>query len=143
MTLPTQTAAVQMPPLPVQSYDALGFGHTDFALQRYAQAYAAQQTALIEAKLAKANDTLQFVERWANHHGTKAHMTAEQALGCIQHYPSIVEITRSYSNGKVPETRNPWAELAAAEMKIVDLQVAALALVAKVADLIAPNKVLI
>lgn len=64
-------------------------------------------------------DDLQFVERWANHHGAKPHMTAQEALSCIQHYPGIVEITRSYADGKVPETRNPWAERDAA-MKEID-----------------------
>lgn len=53
---------------------------------------------------------LQFVERWAVHHGTKPHMTAEQALSIIQHYPPISDITKSYSDGKTPDTPNPWAE---------------------------------
>ena len=79
-------------------------------------AYAQQHAAAIKSQLEAANaeierlkDDLQFVERWANHHGTKPHMTAEQALGMIQHYPGIVKITRSYSNGKVPETYDPYA----------------------------------
>lgn len=39
----------------------------------------------LRSELEAAKDVLQFVERWANHHGAKPHMTAEQALGCIQH----------------------------------------------------------
>ena len=116
-----KSVALQMPPLPdhdrswVNGKDekgnlAYGVAHSDASLQNYAQAYA----ELLRSELEEANDTLKFVERWANHHGAKPHMTAEQALGCIQHYPGIVAITRSYSNGKVPETRNPLAELEAA-----------------------------
>jgi len=65
--------------------------------------------------IAAAQEDLQFVERWANHHGVKPTCTAEAALSIIQHYPPILAITRSYADGKVPETRNPWAELQEAQ----------------------------
>lgn len=65
--------------------------------------------------LAAAQEALKFVERWANHHGVKPTCTAEAALSIIQHYPPILAITRSYADGKVPETRNPWAELKEAQ----------------------------
>lgn len=67
----------------------------------------------IRRELAEARADLQFVERWANHHGAKPSCTAEEALSVIQHYPPIKAITESYEDGKVPDTRNPWAELAA------------------------------
>lgn len=63
---------------------------------------------------AEARDALQFVERWANYHGVKPTCTAKAALSAIQHYPPIREITESYKDGKIPETRNPWEELSAA-----------------------------
>jgi len=69
----------------------------------------------LQRDLAAAQEDLQFVERWANHHGVKPTCTAEAALSIIQHYPPILAITRSYADGKVPETRNPWAELQEAQ----------------------------
>jgi FtsZ-binding cell division protein ZapB len=54
--------------------------------------------------------TLNYVERWANHHSVKPRMTAVEALSCIQHYPRILDITRGYADGKVPTTPNPFAE---------------------------------
>jgi hypothetical protein len=70
-----------------------------------------RRLAPMEAELKKAKDALQFVERWANHHGTKPHVTPQEALSCIQHYPSIEEITKSYADGVVPNTSDPFAEL--------------------------------
>ena len=69
----------------------------------------------LRTDLAAAQEALKFVERWANHHGVKPTCTAEAALSIIQHYPPILAITRSYADGKVPETRNPWAELKEAQ----------------------------
>lgn len=70
------------------------------------------QTA-IEA-LVKERDTLKadlvFVERWANHHGQKSCHSAESILGVIQHYPTIRAITKSYADGVVPSTPDPYAE---------------------------------
>jgi len=59
-----------------------------------------------EIELLKSH--LQFVERWVNHHGTKPNVTAKEALSVIQHYPPIKQITRSYEDGLVPDTPNPF-----------------------------------
>jgi hypothetical protein len=64
------------------------------------------------AEIEKLKDDLQFVERWAVHHGTKSHVTPENVLSVIQHYPAITTITESYTDGKVPDTFNPYAEIA-------------------------------
>lgn len=66
----------------------------------------------LRAEIASLTKHLQFVERWVNHHGAKPHMTAQEALSCIQHYPPIAAITKGYADGKVPETPNPYAEIA-------------------------------
>lgn len=73
--------------------------------------------SVITRELAEARKTLQFVERWANHHGVKPHVTPAEALGVIQHHPDILEITDSYADGKRPTTRNPYAELAEAKAR--------------------------
>ncbi len=52
-----------------------------------------------------------FVERWANHHGAKACHSAESVLNVIQHYPAIHAITKSYKDGVVPDTFDPYAEI--------------------------------
>ena len=64
-----------------------------------------------EAEIERLKDDLQFVERWANHHGQKPHVTAQEALSCIQHYPPIRAITKSYSDGKVPTTYDSYSEI--------------------------------
>lgn len=64
----------------------------------------------IKAQRDKSLRHMMFVERWANHHGQKAHMTAQEALSCIQHYPPILAITRSYADGKVPCTPDPYMQ---------------------------------
>ena len=66
-----------------------------------------------DAEIERLKDALTFVERWANHHAQKPHVTAAEALSCIQHYPEIEAITESYADGKVPETRDPYAEITA------------------------------
>lgn len=71
-----------------------------------------QTLASKDAEIAGLKEDLQFVERQANHHGQKPHVTANEALSCIQHYPAILAITRSYVDGKVPKTYNPYAEIA-------------------------------
>lgn len=70
---------------------------------------------IVQAITTELRDTLAFCERWASHHGTKAHVTAEQALSVIQHHPGIVAITRSYADGKVPQTFDPYARIAELE----------------------------
>lgn len=79
------------------------------ALQSKVESLSAEVERL-RAQLAKLKDDLAFVERWAVHHGTKPHMTAKEALSCIQHYPAIKAITKSYVDGKLPETCDPFAE---------------------------------
>lgn len=72
----------------------------------------------VQGETETLRDHLCFVERWANHHGQKPHVTAQEALGVIQHYPPISKITKSYADGKLPETRNPYAELEAEQAKV-------------------------
>ena len=74
-----------------------------------------QQQTEIEAM----RETLEFVERWAVHHASKPHMTAELALGSIQHHPEIRAITERYSDGKRPDTFDPYARIAEMEEKLV------------------------
>lgn len=72
-------------------------------------AILAENAQLKESNKSMAQ-TLNYVERWANHHAVKPRMTAVEALSCIQHYPRILDITRGYADGKVPATPNPFAE---------------------------------
>lgn len=69
----------------------------------------------LRTQLAQAQEHLSFIERWAVHHGTKPHMTPEEALSVIQHYPPINAITKGYADGKTPDTPNPWEQLAQAQ----------------------------
>lgn len=96
-------------------------GHVSEAAAERAEDYAFEAernlrdaiTSVLAAKqeeVDKVTEHLQFVERWANHHGQKPHTTPQEALSCIQHYPPILAITRGYADGKVPETHNPYAE---------------------------------
>jgi hypothetical protein len=79
-------------------------------LYRELRAHAAAVSADLAADNARLREALEFVERWANHHGAKPHTTPQEALSVIQHYPPIVQITKGYKDGKVPNTPNPWAE---------------------------------
>jgi hypothetical protein len=85
-------------------------------IKGYLRARTEQATEITELK-----DDLQFVERWAVHHGTKPHMTPENALSVIQHYPPIRAITKSYVDGKVPNTFDPYAQIAALKAQIAEL----------------------
>lgn len=69
-------------------------------------------------RIAKLEKHLQFVERWANHHGAKPHTTAKEALSVIQHYPPITAITRGYADGVVPDTFDPYARIAELEAQV-------------------------
>lgn len=91
-----------------------GFRHVVDALKAENEAQA--------KRIAELEEDLQFVERWANHHGTKPNVTAQEALSCIQHYPSIAAITESYKDGVIPNTRNPYAEIEAQAKRIVLLE---------------------
>jgi hypothetical protein len=80
--------------------------------------------AAIEALVQERDELkadLVFVERWANHHGQKSCHSAESILGVIQHYPTIRAITKSYADGVVPDTSDPYAERdkLAAENKVL------------------------
>jgi len=74
------------------------------------------------AALEQAQRTLKFVERAANHHAQHPKISEREALSMIQHYPSIVQITKSYADGVIPDTRNPWAELEQAQSRIAELE---------------------
>ena len=89
-----------------------------------------------DAEIAELMDVMAFIERWANHHAPK-YMNAEQALSVIQHHPSIKAITRKYSDGKVPETHDPYAENAALKAENLGYAKALLDLEAEVARLTA------
>lgn len=78
---------------------------------------SAEEIAALKARVEELTDALQFVERWAVHHGAKACTTAESALGVIQHYPPIAEITASYADGKTPDTFNPFAQIEELELE--------------------------
>jgi len=75
------------------------------------QQHREQTVQELLAEIERQREHLQFVERWVNHHGQKPNTTPREVLSMIQHYPPIVEITRSYADGRVPETPNPWAEI--------------------------------
>ena len=75
-----------------------------------------------DQRIAELEMQLQFVERWANHHGVKPHMTAESTLGIIQHYPPIKAITKAYIDGKVPETPDPWERITELEAELLALR---------------------
>ena len=80
------------------------------------------QTQPEALRIAELEKHLKFVERWAVHHGTKPHMTAEAALGIIQHYPAIVIITDSYTDSERPDTFDPYARIAELERELSQLQ---------------------
>ncbi len=82
-------------------------------------------TASVQSDQRAENDLLRkhlrFVERWANHHGGKPNITPAEVLSTIQHYPPIKEITRSYADGVVPATFDPWARVAELEGALRDV----------------------
>jgi len=73
-------------------------------------------------RIAELEEDLQFVERWANHHAAHPNISAKEALSVIQHYPSIEEVTKSYKDGVIPNTRNPYAEIEEMAKQIVELE---------------------
>lgn len=97
-------------PKPLALADALLDGMSD----EYWNQLSADAAALLRtqhAEIERLNDDLAFVERWANHHGAKPHTTPQEALSVIQHYPPIKAITRSYKDGVVPDTFDPYAAI--------------------------------
>jgi hypothetical protein len=96
----------------------------DEIIAKYARQECDDLRALVSnqaTEIAELKDNLQFVERWAVHHGTKPHVTAEQALSLIQHYPPIRAITKSYVDGKVPDTFDPYAQIAELKAKLAEV----------------------
>lgn len=91
---------------------------THWAHEIDTRAKAAKMLRAQHARIAELEDDLQFVERWAVHHGSKPSISAEEALSCIQHYPAIHEITKSYKDGKRPDTFNPYARIAELESQL-------------------------
>lgn len=92
--------------------------HARFVAMLASQAQAIEKELLrLQAENASMRTTLEYVERWANHHGAKPHITAEQALGCIQHHPDIHDITKGYADGKRPNTFDPYARIAELEAR--------------------------
>lgn len=86
--------------------------------------YPAASYKELQKENAELKEDLQFVERWVNHHSAKPNVTAQEALSCIQHYPSIAAITKSYKDGIIPNTRNPYAEIEAQAKRIAELEAA-------------------
>jgi acyl-CoA synthetase (AMP-forming)/AMP-acid ligase II len=91
-------------------HDEYGIDNDARTKHAYTLGYLRARTEQV-AEIAELKDNLQFVERWAVHHGTKSHMTPENALSVIQHYPAITAITNSYADGKVPATFNPYTQI--------------------------------
>lgn len=117
MTEPTKENEVKEKPYPLELAAALdanadldaaeGGNPAVCKLERDAAALLRAQHAAIE----RLTEDLAFVERWANHHGAKPHTTPKEALSVIQHYPPIKAITRSYKDGVVPDTFDPYAAI--------------------------------
>ncbi|MFC4924623.1 hypothetical protein [Delftia deserti] len=80
---------------------------------------AAAELRRLQADNEAMRETLEFVERWAVHHASKPHMTAELALGSIQHHPEIRAITERYADSKRPDTFDPYARIAELEAQLV------------------------
>ena len=79
---------------------------------------AATELLRQHARIAELEESLRFVERWVVHHGSKPNISAEEVLSCIQHYPAIHEITKSYKDGKHPDTFNPYACISELEAQL-------------------------
>lgn len=88
-------------------YDKYDMSVTGTGIDMQAAALLRTQHAAIE----RLTEDLAFVERWANHHGAKPHTAPKEALSVIQHYPPIKAITRSYKDGVVPDTFDPYAAI--------------------------------
>ena len=80
-----------------------------------------------DAEIANLEDRLRFVERWAVHHANKPGISAENALGCIAHYPPIKAITKSYADGVPSSLPNPY-EIVEAQRKVLEQALEALKL---------------
>ncbi len=76
----------------------------------------------LKNRINELENDLQFIERWANHHASHPNITAQEALSVIQHYPSIEEVTKSYRDGVIPSTRNPYIEIESLKNRIKELE---------------------
>ncbi|KFJ08708.1 hypothetical protein DR66_6069 [Delftia acidovorans] len=110
-------------PTPSEAHELLdwfresdGFGQGTKAPHKWVLR-AEQELRRLQADNEAMRETLEFVERWAVHHASKPHMTAELALGSIQHHPEIRAITERYADGKRPETFDPYARIAELEAR--------------------------
>lgn len=86
----------------------------------------ATDAAALVAERDELLEIIQFVERMANHHGQKIKggklmIPPEDTLSLIQHHPGIEAITKSYSDGKIPETPNPWEELTTLRAQLAEV----------------------
>ena len=80
--------------------------YASWAMERDWRIWQAAVASRAPSAEAKDVGLLRWVERCVNHH---AHtLTPQEVLGMIQHHPSIEAITRSYADGVVPDTVNPW-----------------------------------
>lgn len=85
--------------------------------------HVVDELAEIEARVKELEADLSFVERWANYHAMKPKISASEALAVIQHYPPIVAITNSYTDGKVPPTFDPYARIRELEALVAKYKV--------------------
>lgn len=92
----------------------------EFTMSQYAS--KDDLIAAMRERIEDLEDTVQFCERWAVHHGSKPSLSAKEALSAIQHYPGITEVTDSYADGKRPNTFNPYARIAQLEAQVKQLQ---------------------
>lgn len=97
-------------------------GQYDLANIYNQHAVALEEIERLKGELEESRRDLQFVERWANHHGVKPHITAKEVLSMIQHYPPIRAITEGYEDGKIPDTPNPLDRAEQAERRAERLQ---------------------
>lgn len=103
---------IKLLPLPKEEWNVRYGYHAD-TVRDYARACVAAAVKANDAEIEDLRDTLRSVERYANHHGQHPNISAKEALGMIQHHPSIKAITRSYADGRVPATFDPYAEIEA------------------------------
>ena len=118
MSTKEQDLAIREAAQNASSRDYFGARSRDFDTERSRRVFESgffrgydAATAPLIATIARQDTVLRFIERWANHHGAKSLMTAQEALSCIQHHPDVEALTKSYADGKVPDTPNPWARI--------------------------------
>lgn len=75
----------------------------------------------LEREVEELREDLKLIERWAVYKIGKH--TAEECLSVIQHYPPIKAITKSYKDGVIPTSYNPYAEIEQLRAKVAELEV--------------------